>query len=146
MQFNNGKCFLFHHYQNNKDRNPRSMQEQSRGCRFTFLPCLYIIQTQLLPSRVHARGYSYSATGPVYWSVWRGFMLCCPISPVLLINNYFHLYSPCFVVTRPTYLLCPPPPYSRKCFMSSHFLYVIVHSIHVILWCPISTRHPTWFI
>ena len=43
MQFNNGKCFLFHHYQNKKDRNPKSMQEQSRGCRFRFPPCLYII-------------------------------------------------------------------------------------------------------
>ena len=60
MQFNNGKCFLFHHYQNKKDRNPRSMQEQSRGCRFTFPPCLYIIprvETQVLPSRVHARAF-----------------------------------------------------------------------------------------
>ena len=58
MQFNNGKCFLSHHYQNKKDRNPRSMQEQSRGCRFRFPPCLYIIprvETQVLPSRVHAR-------------------------------------------------------------------------------------------
>ena len=60
MQFNNGKIFLFHHYQNKKDRNPRSMQEQSRGCRFTFPPCLYIIprvETEVLPSRVHTRGY-----------------------------------------------------------------------------------------
>ena len=62
MQFNNGKCFLFHHYQNKKDRIPRSMQEQSRGCRFTFPPCLYIIprvETQVLPPRVHTRDTRY---------------------------------------------------------------------------------------
>ena len=76
MYFNNGKCFLFDGYQNKTDRNPRSMQEQSKGCRFTFPPCLYIIprvETQVLPSRVHAHDHM---GGRWEGAVYSGTTLC----------------------------------------------------------------------